>query len=133
MTPEQYLKYLRPAFLDLFKDEQPDLARFLRLAIDVLDPNAGYGPHKCAGDGTFLPLGCGKIVTFKVADRDGSPYAAQCPECGVVYPFSFTKGLKSASQRAVLTATGSTVGSARSESASCTIIDTHPITVEMKK
>lgn len=133
MTPEQYLKYLQPAFQDLFKAEQPDLGRFLRLVIDVLDPAAGYGPHKCVGDGTFLPPGCGKIVTFKVADRNGNPYGAQCPECGALYPFSFTKGLKAAPQRAVLTSQGSTVGSTRSESDSCTIVDAHPVQVEMKK
>jgi len=40
MTPEEQLKYLQPAFLDLFNKPEPDLARFLRLAIDVFDPNA---------------------------------------------------------------------------------------------
>ena len=41
MTPHDELKFLRPAFKNLFDDENPDLFRFLRLVADVFDTAAG--------------------------------------------------------------------------------------------
>lgn len=132
-TPQQELDFLRPAFLNLFEDPHPDLARFIRLVINVLDPGSGYGPHKCAGDGVFLPPGCGKTVVLQTYWRNGKfPEGVECPECGAHYPFVFTKGLRHAPQRVILTKEGSCVGQTSSESDSgIKIRDTSPVTVTM--
>lgn len=39
MTPKKALKEYLPAFRNLFESDEPDLERFIRLAIDVLDPD----------------------------------------------------------------------------------------------
>lgn len=127
MTPQEELKYLRPAFLNLFQEENPDLFRFLRLVADVLDTAAGYGPGRCAGG---LTPGCGKFVTFKVAAANGRPYGYLCPECGAVYEWAMHKGPKPAPKRIVLTSNGSTIGDTESRSDSGVYINDNG-TVEM--
>ena len=111
--PQESLNYLRRAFLNLFEDEKPDLARFLRLAIDVFDPAQYDGV--CGGDGVLLPSGCGKRTIFKAATRDGVPIGYGCPECGAIYLWSMCKGPKPAPRRVVLTSQGSTIGDTKSE------------------
>lgn len=119
MTPNETLKYYKPAFLDLFNADTLDLDRFLRLVIDVLDPASGYGPSLCKGDGQLLPEGCGQVVTFQTADKDGRAYGFCCPNCGAVYPWAMCKGPKKAPQSVTLKSSGgSTVGNTTSQSES---------------
>jgi hypothetical protein len=120
MTPQESLEFLKPAFLDLF-NRKPDLARFLRLAIDVFDPDPGYGPMRCKGDGMILPAGCGELTVFRVASLDGVPYGYQCTQCGCVFPYSLTKSssFKKAPSRITLTSDGSdTIGHCKAETES---------------
>ena len=110
--PQESLNYLRAAFINLFEDKEPDLGRFLRLAIDVFDPAQYSGV--CKGDGVLLPEGCGKKVYFKAVTRNGAPVGYGCPICGAVFLWSLCKGPKPAPRRVVLTSHGSTIGDTRS-------------------
>jgi hypothetical protein len=59
ITPEQKLKDFLPAFRDLFSKDTPDLARFLRLTIQVFDPNApilGYRGCSAVRDPRMVTL-----------------------------------------------------------------------------
>ena len=126
LTPNEALKYLQPAFQDLFKDETPNLSRFLRLAIDVLDPLTHYGPARCD---------CGKLVVFEQAVRDGRPFGYRCPECGLVYEWCLFKGPDSMPKRVALRSFGTNhVGEVRSESdTGVIIIDDETVTMPDKK
>jgi hypothetical protein len=104
MTPQDELKFLRPAFKNLFEDESPDVFRFLRLVADVLDTAAGYGPGRCSG--SLSGGGCGKTVTFQTAQDDRGPFGWKCPECGAVYEWAFHKGPKQSPRRIVITDKG---------------------------
>ena len=138
MTPNEELKFLKPAFLDLFADESPDLSRFVRLVIDVLDSLTQYGPATCA---IRLPLlgqlkGCGKTVVFEQAVENGRPVGFRCPECGLVYPWTFFKGPHSRPKAVILTDSGgSRIGRVQSKSDSgVTIIDDGTVIMpELKK
>lgn len=116
MTPEQSLKFLQPAFRNLFEKETPDLGRFLRLCIDVFDPDPGYGPVRCSGLALAI-AGCGYVGVFHVAIENGNPYGYRCPQCNTVYPWAFTKSLKKRPSTIILTSDGSsTIGHCRAES-----------------
>ena len=120
MTPEQSLAFLKPTFLDLFSRKPLDVSRFLRLVIEVLDPDPGYGPVRCIGDGKLHPLGCGEVSTFHAAVIDGQYVGIQCPKCNAIFRFVEMGKLPS---RIVITSDGSShVGTCKSESDSGMVI-----------
>ncbi len=70
MTPEEQLKDLTPAFLDLFSKKNPDLRRFIRLAIDVFDPERKIVGYR----------GCSAIreITKVTLTSDGTSTIGHC-------------------------------------------------------
>jgi hypothetical protein len=127
MTAQQSLNFLRAAFLDTFnrvENGNVDLGRFLRLVVDVLDPDPGYGPALCRGDGTFLPRGCGEVVVFHVYMDSDRPLGTQCPKCGAVYLWAISKPPTKCASRIVITENSkSAIGDVRSESDSGVVIN----------
>ena len=100
-----------------------DLGRFLRLCISVFDPDPGYGPMKCGGDGTVLPKGCGEVALFHTAMHNHMPMGYQCKNCGAIYPWAFTKSISKLPSRIVLISDGTaTIGTCRSESDSGVVV-----------
>lgn len=80
-TPLDMLKCYKPAILDLLKDDTKlDVARFIRLAYDILNPSTPYGGCE----------GCRHILVYGVSDR-GAVDCWVCPACGMEYLFSFFK------------------------------------------
>lgn len=134
MTSQESLNFHKAAFLDLFdpprgtqrREEPPDLARFLRLVISVLDPDPGYGPAVCGG-GDFGPTGCGRRVLFKTHVEKDVPIGFTCLECGAIYPFSMYKPPRKAASRVVLESTGeSHIGRVRSTSGTGNVLTDEP-------